>query len=292
MNAEQLTPVVSVLMTSYNRELYINEAIESVLASTYSNFELIIVDDCSEDKTYSIAKQYALRDKRIRVYCNEENIGQFPNRNKAASLANGTYLLYADSDDQIYRDGLERCMQAIAQFPEAEFAMFYDTKTNGLKILKSNESIRKHFFEQPFLTHGPGATIITRKLFHSIGGFPLQYSIAGDMYYNLNAACNTTMLLLPFRFVHYRIHEGQELNNRYDYLWANYTYLRDALDSLPLQLTEKEKVWLMNKNRRRFFHNAFRYLLTSKNILGFMKLLRLTNTGVADFLKAVFHRNI
>ena len=65
------SPLVSVLMTAYNREKYIAEAIESVLASTYTNFELIIVDDCSTDKTVEIAKSYEVKDNRIKVYIND-----------------------------------------------------------------------------------------------------------------------------------------------------------------------------------------------------------------------------
>jgi glycosyltransferase involved in cell wall biosynthesis len=69
------TPLVSVLMTSYNREKYIGEAIESVLESTYNNFELIIVDDCSTDNTVKIAKSFAEKDARVKVFCNDKNPG-------------------------------------------------------------------------------------------------------------------------------------------------------------------------------------------------------------------------
>lgn len=89
-------PLVSILMTAYNREKYIAEAIESVLASTYTNFELIIVDDCSADRTLEIAKSYEEKDKRIKIYINEKNLGDYPNRNKAASLAKGVYLKYLE----------------------------------------------------------------------------------------------------------------------------------------------------------------------------------------------------
>ena len=74
--------LVSVLMTSFNREKYIAEAIESVLASTYKDFELIIVDDCSKDNTVGIAKKYEELDSRVKVYINEVNLGDYPNRNK------------------------------------------------------------------------------------------------------------------------------------------------------------------------------------------------------------------
>ena len=65
--------LVSILMTAYNRQQFISEAIESVLASTFQNWELIIVDDASKDNTVSIAKSYADKDQRIKVYINENN---------------------------------------------------------------------------------------------------------------------------------------------------------------------------------------------------------------------------
>ena len=64
-------PLVSVLMTAYNRELLIAEAIDSVLASTYQNFELIISDDASSDNTFKIANEFAARDSRIKIWVNE-----------------------------------------------------------------------------------------------------------------------------------------------------------------------------------------------------------------------------
>ncbi len=72
-------PLVSVLMTVYNREKYIAEAIESVLASSYTNFELIIVDDGSKDHSVEIAQKYEAQDHRIKVYVNEQNLGDYSN---------------------------------------------------------------------------------------------------------------------------------------------------------------------------------------------------------------------
>src|SRR5258708_39815278 len=99
-------PLVSILMTAYNREKYIAEAIESVLTSSYTNFELIIVDDCSTDNTLTIAKSYEKNDARIKVYLNEKNLKDYPNRNRAASHAKGKYIKYLDYDDKINNWGL------------------------------------------------------------------------------------------------------------------------------------------------------------------------------------------
>ena len=112
-------PLVSVLMTVYNRDKYIAEAIESVINSTYQNWELIITDNCSTDNSFNIAKQYEAQNDKIKLYLNETNLGQFPNRNRAATYAKGKYIKYLDSDDIIYPHGLETMVNAMEQFPEA-----------------------------------------------------------------------------------------------------------------------------------------------------------------------------
>jgi len=86
-------PKISILTTVYNREKYLAACIESVLASSYQNWELIIVDDVSTDTSVAIAKSYEKKDARIKVYVNAQNLGDYPNRNKAASYAKGKMLL-------------------------------------------------------------------------------------------------------------------------------------------------------------------------------------------------------
>ena len=91
--------LVSILLCSYNGDKYINQQIDSILNQTYSNFELIIVDDLSTDKTYSICEEYAIIDKRISLYKNETNLGLNKNFEKAITLAKGEYLAFSDQDD-------------------------------------------------------------------------------------------------------------------------------------------------------------------------------------------------
>src|SRR6187200_3447154 len=117
------SPLVSVLMTSFNREKYIAEAIQSVLDSEYRNFELIIVDDASKDKTIEIARSFERTDNRIKVSQNSKNLGDYPNRNKAASLASGKYLKYVDSDDKINKNCLSVMVAGMEKFPEAALGL-------------------------------------------------------------------------------------------------------------------------------------------------------------------------
>ena len=110
------TPIVSVLMTAYNRAPYIGSSIESVLAQTYGDFELIIVDDCSTDGTLDIARQYERLDARTRVVVNERNLGDYGNRNHAASFVRTPLFKYHDSDDLMY----PHCLQVMVSMMEAE----------------------------------------------------------------------------------------------------------------------------------------------------------------------------
>jgi glycosyltransferase involved in cell wall biosynthesis len=117
-------PKVSILTTVYNHEKYLAACIESVLASSYLDWEMIIVDDQSKDSSVAIAQSYEAKDSRIKVYVNEHYLGDYPNRNKTASYAKGKYLKYVDADDMIYPHGLEIMVQTMEQFPEADFGLF------------------------------------------------------------------------------------------------------------------------------------------------------------------------
>jgi glycosyltransferase involved in cell wall biosynthesis len=281
-------PLVSVLMTAYNREKYLAEAIESVLASTYINFQLIIVDDCSQDNTFSIAKEFQDKDNRIKVYFNDKNLGDYPNRNKAASYATGEYLIYADSDDILIRDGIEKCINSMAFFPNAGFGIFNKSYANDPCLLDSSLAIKNHFFKKPFLLVGPGGTILRREFFNKINHYPVKYGPANDMFFNIKAACFSPVVLLPFEFMNYRRHEGQEINNSYSYLYNNYLYLKDALNELPLGLTQKEETWIAKKNKRRFFFNILKYFFRTGDFIKTRHIIKSTQFRFSDAIEAVF----
>ncbi|MDO9374772.1 MAG: glycosyltransferase family A protein [Ferruginibacter sp.] len=280
---------LSVLMTAYNRENYICDAIESVLKSTFNNFELIIVDDCSSDQTLFRARRYELMDNRIKVYSNDTNLGDYLNRNKAASYATGDYLMYVDSDDTIENDGIVNCVSAMASYPEAAFGIYNKTYTREISIMGSLVAIKNHFFKEPFLLIGPGGTIIKRKFFEEIGGYPVKYGPANDMYFNLKAVSQSSIVLLPFEFVNYRRHIGQEINNWRSYLFNNYLYLDDALKELPLNLSSKQRMWISNKNKRRFLVNLVKYFFKSGDMSTIKSSISKAGFQWQDVLKAIFH---
>ncbi|HEY0783647.1 MAG TPA: glycosyltransferase family A protein, partial [Thermoanaerobaculia bacterium] len=116
-------PRISVLVTSYNREDTIADSIESVLASTFGDFEVLVTDNRSTDGTVAVAERIAKRDRRVRVVVNEANLGQFGNRNRAAELARAPFLKYHDSDDLMYPHCLAVMVPMLLSQPRAAFGL-------------------------------------------------------------------------------------------------------------------------------------------------------------------------
>ena len=95
-----MQPKVSIIVPIYNVEKYIHKCIDSILSQTFTDFELILVDDGSPDKCGEICEQYALKDNRIKVV-HKENGGLSDARNAGIDVASGKYIYFIDSDDWI-----------------------------------------------------------------------------------------------------------------------------------------------------------------------------------------------
>lgn len=281
--------MVSILMTVYNREKYIAVAIESVLASTYQNWELIIVDDQSKDKSIAIAREYERQDKRIKLYVNEINLGDYPNRNKAASYANGKYLKYLDSDDLIYPHGLEVMVKAMEQFPEAGIGLSFNSYEDDqpLPMLYDTESVmEEHFFKRGMLYIGPSGCIYNRTFFESLGGFNPDFKVAADYEFNLRAASRESIVLFHRDLFWWRQHEGQEIinsNQNNEYIILNYLIHKKVITNSNLS-PQLKKAILENNDilmGRRLLKSA--YKMSAKSLL---QIIRLTEFPKRFLLKS------
>jgi glycosyltransferase involved in cell wall biosynthesis len=215
MNQIENKPLVSVLMPSYNSEKYISSAIESVLNSSFTNFELIITDDNSTDNTYQIAEEFASKDNRIKLFRNDKNHGDYGNRNKAASYATGKYIKYVDHDDFIYSNGLETIVKQMEEFPEASVGFFSlaQNKYQPFPILLNPKEIYEYNFLGPGLFFkAPLSSIILRNSFEEIGGFKTQ-RYTGDFELWHRMAQRFNYLLIQDHIVWYREHSNQESTN-------------------------------------------------------------------------------
>jgi glycosyltransferase involved in cell wall biosynthesis len=121
-------PTVSVITPTYNRAEYLEGAIETVLDQTYDDIEMIVANDASTDETRSVLKQYTT-DDRVRALHNEKNRGISVSRNRAAEIAQGTYLCILDDDDRWHRTKVEKQVRMMERLGE-EYAVIY---TGGIR---------------------------------------------------------------------------------------------------------------------------------------------------------------
>ena len=206
-------PLVSVLLTSYNREDYIAESIESVLAQSLTDFELIISDDQSVDGTVDIIHDYARRDSRIRVAINASNLGDYANRRVAAGLATGRFLKYHDSDDVMYRHCLQTMVELLDAEPRAAFALSCAGRWPGgpcPMLLPPRLAYEREFLGYGLFNQGPASALFRTDAFRELGGFP-ETAYSGDYLFWLRACTTASVLLVPGDLFYYRVHSGQEL---------------------------------------------------------------------------------
>jgi glycosyltransferase involved in cell wall biosynthesis len=258
----QTKPMVSVLMTTYNREKYLAQAIESVLVSTYENFELLVVDDQSKDKSLEIARSYAKKDARVKAILNEKNLGDYPNRNKAAQLAKGKYLKYVDADDAIYPVGLQVMVEGMEKFPEAGFGLSslpQDSEQMYPFMLQPADAYKRHYFEKQLFHKAPLSAIIRTDAFEAVGGFSGRRFLGDFEMWHVMAA-KYPVVLMQQGVVWYRVHEDQEMqHNRTDFT-IPFKYVQCAEEMLmkegcPLNENDKQKAL------RQVKWNQARYIL-------------------------------
>ncbi len=177
---------VSVIMCSYNTEAFIKEAIESVLHQTYTNWELIISDDKSNDGTINIIKEYTT-DPRVKLYEHKENKGYVANKNRAFSYATGDLLTQLDADDTCPANRLALQVGVFAANPTIKICgsnyNVIDTESNILQSWKHDKDylITDLMLEYPFWFPG---LMFSKEVVEQFGLFSEYFNgIYGDDHY-------------------------------------------------------------------------------------------------------------
>ncbi len=141
-------PRVTIGLPIYNGQNYLAQTMDSILAQTYRDFEIIISDNASTDQTEAICREYAARDARVHYYRNEANIGASANYNRVFELGQGAYFKWAAHDDLLAPTYLERCVEVLDRYPDVVLAYTQakaiDDKGNIVKIYPG-----KHHFASP-----------------------------------------------------------------------------------------------------------------------------------------------
>lgn len=263
-------PFISVLITAYNRENYIEEAIRSVLDSNYKDYELIVLDDCSTDNTYRIIQEMGRENPQIRIYKNEKNLGQFPTRNKIASLAKGSYLKYLDSDDVMEPDCLTIMATAARKYPDAaiigESNILPLQPRMNTKYLTSREAFLGNYcLGNNILNTGPSACMFKKENFDRVGGYTNDYKVISDTQLMFKLAFYNPIVAVPHKLIFWREHEGQAIRGNDNWVFNVTERFRLNMEvlsyeSLPVSTSEVEIIKRNVKSLfiRRLVQRAFK----------------------------------
>lgn len=166
--------LVSIVMAAFNVEKYIGQAMESLLAQTHRNLEILVADDGSTDRTRTLIDQLAQRDSRIKVLHNPRNLGVVRTRNKLFQASTGSLITLLDSDDWIAPEKIEKQVSYLrGSDVQAVGVGYYSTDSAG-NISAACNLGQKHVLERGDifnLPFWPPSIMVTRRLFDEIGGY-------------------------------------------------------------------------------------------------------------------------
>lgn len=207
------TPLVSVVMSVFNGEMYLSEAIRSILVQSFEDFEFLIVDDGSTDGTRSILHHFSQRDQRI-IILTQENSGLVDALNRACLQANGKYIARMDADDIAAPTRLALQVSFMEANPNVGSVGadvdFIDLNDNVIEVSKhpyySNKDIQNALLENNVIWHP--TVLIRRSIFVSVGGYR-KIKDAEDYDLWLRIAECSELNNLPDRLLRYRIHSAQ-----------------------------------------------------------------------------------
>lgn len=209
MNLTKSLPLVSVVLATYNGEKYLAQQLDSVFQQTYTNIEVIAVDDASSDNTVHILNTYCSIHSNLKVFLNQSNLGFIKNFEKACSLSKGAFISPCDQDDVWHVDKIKLMVESIEDYPLIYCDSFVcDEQLNktGKKIsdivtCKNWSSCLQYAVFARIYGH---TLLFTRKLFKNI--VPFVEVVPHDWWIAYNATLNGGIKFLDMPLVYYRQH--------------------------------------------------------------------------------------
>jgi glycosyltransferase involved in cell wall biosynthesis len=251
-------PLVSAILTTYNRPAHLARAIESVLAQTLRDFELIVVDDGSGPETGALCRRFAAQDGRIR-YHRRPNGGCAAARNAGLLLARGAYAAFLDDDDGWMPAKLERQAAFMESHPETGLCYSYlqimkDTPAGRAATKRLPETLPATFEEALGQFLPPSTVFVRRACLLRTGLFDPNYPIAEDYDYWLRFAQHFKIAAIPealaYTVMDGREHSGSDLVN-------SRTHAIRVLKGLPLRPRYRMRRPLIRRQIARFhYENA------------------------------------
>ena len=244
MDQNLKNPKVSVITVTYNRQDFIREAIESVLTQSFTDWELLIIDDASTDQTQSIANEYIAKDARIKYYKNDKNLGIARTRNRGLELARGEYIAPLDSDD-VWLD--KNKLQKQVEFLDInqDYAllgggiMHIDAKSKNIKkvLYPVYDSMIRNIILQ-FNPFPQSSLLYRKKAALECGGYSESYQISDDYDLWLKMGLKYKFTNIPQVLTGYRIHTSNITHTK------RLTIARETLEIVKLYAPHYNRAYL------------------------------------------------
>nr|WP_294925884.1 glycosyltransferase [uncultured Flavobacterium sp.] len=205
-------PLVTVVLPCYNAELYVEEAVRSIMCQTYSNLEILLIDDCSTDSTSSILLSLAQEDKRIRIIRNEQNLKLVKTLNKGIDEAKGKFIARMDADDVSLLERIEKQVEFMLLYPEVDLCgtnySIIDGKGNKIEDfvnipLTSKEIATALLFTCPI---GHPTVLFKKDKIQNLGKYDEKMINIEDYELWLRVSANGLIVNLPEPLLKYRWH--------------------------------------------------------------------------------------
>jgi glycosyltransferase involved in cell wall biosynthesis len=237
-------PKLTVLMTVYDGIPYLKEAIDSILNQTFRDFEFLVIDDASKDRSCELIESYS--DDRIRLLRNRHNIGQTRSLNYGIKVAKGKYIARIDQDDIALPERLEKQFAFFKENPDVVLlgTWWEEISQEGLHIrfvkrpAEYEEIIEIIGFNNPF---GHSSVMFKLNAVQSIGGYPENYSFAQDRLLWVKLSSKYKVANLPQVLVKVRTHPLQATSKGLRSLRMKETFQILCLTLLEIDLPKKSK---------------------------------------------------
>lgn len=246
--------LVSIITPAYNCANVISETIESVLAQTYDEWEMIIVNDCSKDNTVDVVNSYCEQDSRIQLVNMKSNSGSAAARNRGIELANGKYIALLDSDDVWKPQKLERQISFMNDnhyaFTFTAYDVFYDSSEKTRRLFEVPKSIKyKEYLSNTII--GCLTVVIDKE---QIPGFHMEQGYLEDiltwMYYLRNGV---VAYGLNENLASYRVVPGSKSSNKLANAKRYFSCLKEQPNLTSIACVRHEIGYAYNALKKRLF---------------------------------------
>ena len=267
----ETTPKISVIVPVYKAEAYLHRCVDSILAQTFQDFEVLLIDDGSPDRSGEMCDEYARKDRRVRVF-HKENGGVSSARQCGMDHAQGEYTIHADPDDWVEPMMLEELYKK-AKEEDADMVIcdFYEERKNKTIYIRQQPSSLDHeivlceLFQQ---LHGSCWNKLVRRVCYKEFGvrFPLELSYCEDLYVNACLLSHSMVVVyLPKAFYHYDQYSNGESLVRRDLnliLLQEQTLYRLVKEKISKTLFDAIKLQILFSQAYKVIYIGVPYLVT------------------------------